>query len=105
MFSAETHINIRIKTKKNSAYILGTNFHMQSNFHSMKERKYNVIYQEGITSHDHYGISHLTRWLNGWTFIIGYDWQKTSINAFLREDFWVDNAPDVQVGWGIQRKF
>jgi hypothetical protein len=78
---------------------------MQSNFHSMKERKYNVIYREDVTSHDHHGVSHLTRWISGCTMIVGYDWKKTSINAFFREDFWVDNAPDVQVGWGIQRKF
>ncbi|MAW65224.1 MAG: hypothetical protein CMD18_03415 [Flavobacteriales bacterium] len=105
LFSAETHFNLRIPKKKNNAYILGVNIHMQSNFHSMKERKYNVIYREDVTSHDHHGVSHLTRWTSGCTVIVGYDWKKTSINAFFREDFWVDNAPDVQVGWGIQRKF
>lgn len=105
LFSAETHLNYTIPTKNNDAYVIGLNFHAQSNFHSMNERKYNVIYQDGVTSHDHYGVSHLNRWLNGWTFILGYNWNKTSLNAFFREDFWVDNAPDVQVGWGLQRIF
>lgn len=105
LFSAETHFNLRLPAKNNNSYILGLNIHMQSNFHSMKERKYHVIYHEGITSHDHYGASHLTRWLSGCTMVLGYNWGKTSLSTFFREDFWVDNAPDVQVGWGIQRKF
>jgi len=105
LFSGETHLNYRITSKNSNAYILGINFHAQSNFHSMKERQYNVIYHEGVTSHDHYGVSHLNRWLNGWTILVGHDWKKTSISAFFREDFWVDNSPDAQVGWGFKRKF
>jgi len=105
LFSTEIHLNYEVIRKDKNSFVFGVNYHMQSNFHSMGERQYNVIYHEGVTSHDHFGVSHLNRWLNGWSILLGYNWKKTSINAFFREDLWVDNAPDAQVGWGFQRKF
>lgn len=103
LFSLENHLNYVFKGKKED-WIAGLNFHMQSNYHSMEERDFHVIERRELTSHDHMGVSHLTRWLQGWTFIIGRNKGKWSIHWFLREDLWVDNAPDAQTGWGIQRK-
>ena len=103
LFSLENHLNYVFKGKKGD-WIAGLNFHMQSNYHSMEERDFHVIKRRELTSHDHMGVSHLTRWLQGWTFIIGRNKGKWSIHWFLREDLWVDNAPDAQTGWGIQRK-
>ena len=105
LFSLESHWNYVIPTKNNHQWVFGLNFHMQSNSHTLKENEYNVIYGAGNTSHDHYGVSHLNRWLQGWSMIIGRNWKDWSIHTYLREDFWVDNAPDAQVGWGFQRKF
>lgn len=105
LFSFESHWNYVIPTKNNHQWILGLNFHMQSNFHTRAENDYNVIYGAGNTSHDHYGVSHLNRWLQGWSMIVGRNWKNWSVHTYLREDFWVDNAPDAQVGWGIQRVF
>jgi len=101
LFSAESHWNY-VFNKEKGQWVLGLNFHMQSSYHSMQELDYNVIMRRGLTSHDHMGISHLNRWLQGWAFVFGRNWNRWTVNCFAREDFWVDNAPDAQVGWGIQ---
>lgn len=103
LFSLESHWNY-VFTKKRGDWVVGANFHMQSNYHSMKENNYQTIMRGNVTSHDHMGVSHLTRWLQGWSLVLGRNWKDWSVNCFIREDFWVDNAPDAQVGWGIQRK-
>ena len=103
LFSLESHWNY-VVVRKSGEWVVGTNFHMQSSYHSMKEREYHTIMRREITSHDHMGVSHLTRWLQGWCLVFGRNWKSWSVNCFIREDLWVDNAPDVQVGWGFHYK-
>jgi hypothetical protein len=103
LISLESHWNY-VFSKLKGEWVLGANFHMQSSYHSMQENNYNTIMRRGLTSHDHMGASHLTRWLQGWSLVLGRNWKDWSVSCFIREDFWVDNAPDAQVGWGIQHR-
>ena len=86
---------------KSNWFITGVNFHGQSSFHKMSERNFNVIESDRLSSHGHMAVSHLNRGIQGWTFVFSYQVKKFTISTFFREDFYVDNAPDVQVGWGF----
>ena len=86
---------------KSNWFITGVNFHGQSSFHKMSERNFNVIESDRLSSHSHMAVSHLNRGIQGWTFVFSYQVKKFTISTFFREDFYVDNAPDVQVGWGF----
>ncbi len=86
---------------KSNWFIVGINFHGQSSFHKMNERNFNVIESDRLSSHGHMAVSHLNRGIQGWTFVFSYQVNKFTISTFFREDFLVDNAPDVQVGWGF----
>jgi len=56
---------------------------------------------EKISSHWHYSISHLFKTLTCNNFFISMSKGKYSFSAYLREDFRVDNAPDIQTGLGF----
>ncbi|MDA9328918.1 hypothetical protein N9Q76_02190 [Flavobacteriales bacterium] len=86
---------------KSNWFITGVNFNGQSSFHKMSERNFNVIESDRLSSHGHMAVSHLNRGIQGWTFVFSYQVKKFTISTFFREDFYVDNAPDVQVGWGF----
>jgi len=86
---------------KSNWFITGINFHGQSSFHKMSELNFNVIESDRLSSHGHMAVSHLNRGVQGWTFVFSYQVKKFTISTFFREDFYVDNAADVQVGWGF----
>ena len=63
---------------------------------------YLVLKGNRVSSHWHYALSHLHRPLSGNNFIFTYGMEKLAFWLYLREDGWVDNAPDVQTGVGVK---
>lgn len=102
--SLEINWNYYIPLNKNW-FVIGINYHFQSSYHKMSERKYHSLSGVKNTSHWHYAMSRLNIPLQGWSFIFSYKVKKTTISTFFREDFIVDNSPDFQVGWGINQTF
>ena len=92
-----------VKNTQKKGYIsLSNRYFVQSSFRDNKEFDYLVLTGQRHSSHWHYTFSHLYRLLLSDSLI--FTWAKGlfAYSIYIREDFLVDNAPDVQTGIGIK---
>lgn len=84
----------------NSYLSWATTWFLQDSYN--KKIDYFVLSGNRVSSHWHYALSHLNRPLSGNNFVFTYGKGSIAIWLYLREDGWVDNAPDVQTGIGLK---
>jgi hypothetical protein len=101
IFSAEGQLEYHIQGKNNAIIIAGINYSVQSPYNTEAENKYQVLTGNRISTHWHYAISHLYRPLEAWNLFFSYS-KNNTVSVYLKEDFNVNNAPDVQTGINFQ---
>lgn len=101
LFSFENHWNFIRKLKANRLLIYSINYHLQSSYQSKKQLNNMVIGGDRVSSHWHLASSSLHAGNQGWSFILSLKNNSFTYSTYFREDFWVDNSPDFQIGWGI----
>jgi hypothetical protein len=105
LMGSEFLVNYIIPTRQNAYFSLAASYGIQSSYFKSSDFEHLVLTGERISSHWHYSISHLYKVLSAGYLIISYSQGILAYSIFLREDFSVDNAPDVQVGLGIRLNF
>jgi hypothetical protein len=103
--STELLLNYLIPTLRTGYFSLAISYFLQSSYNLRADFDTLVLTGDRITSHWHYSISHLYRILSANYLIVTYSRGALAYSMFLREDFSVDNAPDAQVGLGINVRF
>jgi hypothetical protein len=102
LVGSEFLINYIIPTRNNAYFSLAASYNVHSSYFKSSDFEYIVLSGERISSHWHYSISHLYKVLSAGYLIFSYSHGILAYSLFLREDFSVDNAPDIQVGLGIR---
>ncbi|MEZ4825511.1 MAG: hypothetical protein R3C61_04340 [Bacteroidia bacterium] len=90
-----------IGTKTN--FSVGLYYLFQSPYRKREEYRSIVLYGPDISSHWHYALSHLYKSAENWSLVFGLEKEHYVVSVYLREDFKVNNAPDLQTG--IQLSF
>ena len=105
LLSSELLFNYLIPTKKNGCFSIAASYFIQSSYNKKRDFESIVLTGERFSTHWHYSISHLYRILTANYLIVTYSKRDFAFSIFLREDFFVDNAPDAQVGIGVKVGF
>ena len=103
LYSSELMFNYRKQINRKSYFSIATRYSFQSSFNSMKDFDYIVLTGDRITTHWHHSLSHLYRPMTSNSLTFTYNRGNYALSYYLREDFYVDNAPDAQTG--IEFKF
>jgi len=105
LLDSEFLLSYLIPIRQNAYFSLAVSYGIQSSYFRSSEFDYQVLTGDRISSHWHYSISHLYKTLSASSLIVSYSHGILAYSLFLREDFSVDNAPDVQVGLGLRLSF
>ncbi|MGO4819242.1 alpha/beta hydrolase-fold protein [Flavobacterium sp. W22_SRS_FP1] len=75
--------------------------------YSSSNKKYSVIYMHDAQNLFDANTSYAGEWnvdekLEGWSFICSYSVKQFSYYVYIREDLKLDNAPDLQTGFGVK---
>ncbi len=98
--TGEADIEITKFTKNQHYHAFGVNYQLQSRYNKKEEASYYQLigkWQE-IRGGWHHGISTLYKTLTYWTFTYTYAWKTAKLSVYLKEDFLVNNAADLQTG-------
>ena len=90
-------------TKNMNYHAFGIIYQIQSRYNKGKEADYYKLlgkWQE-INAGWHYGVTKLYKALSNWTFLYTYGRKNYKLTLYVKEDFLVNNAPDIQTGIGI----
>lgn len=101
--SLEGEIEFTKFTKKKHYNAFGVNYRIQSRYNKLKEADYYRLIGKWQEIHGgwQHGISTLYKALSNWTFLYTYGHPKYKISLYFKEDFRVNNAPDIQTGIGL----
>ncbi|WP_418603478.1 hypothetical protein [Hwangdonia sp.] len=96
----ESHIEFTKYTEKGNYHAFGVNYQIQSRYNKQKEADYYKLLGkwEEINGGWQHGISTLYRAQSNWSFIYVYGRPTFKLSLFFKEDFLVNNAPDLQTG-------
>jgi hypothetical protein len=100
----ESDIEIAKYTKKGHYNALSINYQIQSRYNKLDEADYYTLrgkWQE-INGGWQHGVSTLYKALSFWTFIYTYGHPNYKISLYVKEDFLVNNAPDLQTGMSLK---
>lgn len=98
--TVENNIEITKYTKKRNYHAFGINYQIQSRYNKRKEASYYKLlgkWQE-INGGWQHGVTTLYKTLSNWSFIYTYARPNYKLSLYFKEDFLVNNAPDVQTG-------
>lgn len=104
LYSFEGEIAYYKQVSEDSYYSVGLNYYFQNPYNRKEEFNYIVLTGNRVTTHWHYAVTHLYTSLQSWSLIFCYS-RKRTILAYIREDFKVNNAPDIQTGVEVQFPF
>ncbi|KPK83006.1 MAG: hypothetical protein AMS27_13405 [Bacteroides sp. SM23_62_1] len=104
IYSLEGEVAYCWKIKEDSHYSIGLNYYFQNPYNKREEFDYIVLTGDRITTHWHYAFTHLYTSLQSWSLIFSYSRKRTFL-LYVREDFKVNNAPDIQTGIEVQIPF
>jgi len=96
----ETDIEFTKYTNKGNYHAFGVNYQIQSRYSKRKEAHYYKLlgkWQE-INGGWQHGITTLYKAQSNWSFIYTYGRQNFKLALYFKEDFLVNNAPDLQTG-------
>ncbi|MGZ0015094.1 hypothetical protein [Yeosuana sp. AK3] len=98
--SLESELEYTHYTKKKNYHSFGVNYQIQSRFNKLKESNYYRLIGNWaeINGGWQHGFSTLYKALSYWTFIYTYGRPEYKLSLYFKEDFRVNNAPDVQTG-------
>ncbi|MBN8702651.1 MAG: hypothetical protein J0M08_06275 [Bacteroidetes bacterium] len=99
--SFESNVTYQKQLKKKRAISLALNYNLQSAYFNPSDFEHVVLTGNRHTSHWHYAISELYSGLQAWSFIFTFAHRRIAYCVYVREDLLVDNAPDLQTGFGI----
>jgi len=90
-------------TKKKNYNSFGVNYQIQTRYNKLKEADYYKLIGKWKEIHGgwQHGISTLYNNLSYWAFIYTYGNPKFKITLYFKEDLEVNNAPDLQTGFGL----
>jgi hypothetical protein len=100
LLGAEALLSYLHPVGKKGQLSLSATYSLESSYYKHSGFDYAVLSGERISSHWHYAISHLYRTTSANSLIVSFARGNVAFSLYLREDFSVDNAPDVQVGLG-----
>ncbi len=105
--SIESEIEYTKYTKKRNYHAFGINYQIQSRYNKLKEADYYRLIGKWkeINGGWQHGITTLYTALSNWTFLYTYARPNFKMSIYFKEDFRVNNAPDIQTGIGFKIPF
>jgi hypothetical protein len=102
--SFESEVEYTMYTKKKNYHSFGLNYQIQTRYNKVKEADYYKLLGKWQEIHAgwHNGISTLYQNMSNWTFIYTYGTPKYKLMLYIKEDFSVNNAPDIQTGVSLK---
>lgn len=100
----ESNLEITKYTQRGHFNAFGVNYQIQSRYNKKQEANYYTLlgnWQE-INGGWQHGVSTLYKALSNWSFIYTYGTPKLLFFIYIKEDFLVNNAPDLQTGAGLK---
>lgn len=100
----ESEIEFTKYTQKNNYHSFGIHYQFQTRYNQLSEASYYHLkgkWQE-INAGWQHGFTTLYEGLSAWTFLYSYGKPNYKLTLYLKEDFLVNNAPDVLTGISIQ---
>ena len=104
LYRQEIAIHYQKKISANKYFAISTTYTIQSAYNRPHDFDYMVLTGQRVTPHWHLTISHLYRTITANNLIFTFKKNEITYWFYIREDFLVDNAPDIQVGYGINFK-
>ncbi len=102
--SFESQVEWRRKKSPRKQNSLSLNFYFQSALNKPQDFDKLVLHGQRYTTHWHMGVTHMYRSTQNWT--LTYAWiRKYILCIYVKEDFKVDNAPDLQTGFSVMMPF
>jgi len=105
LLSSEILFEYVKQINQRSSFSIASTYYVQSSYNKKGGFEYLVLTGDRISTHWHYAISHLYRFLSAHTLTLTYANGDIAYWMYLREDLLVDNAPDAQVGIGLKVYF
>lgn len=88
----------RKAVSETTSWSVGLYYHFQSPYRKRSEYESLVLFGPEISTHWHYALSHLYKSSENWSLYLSLAKKKYALSVYLREDFKVNNAPDMQTG-------
>jgi hypothetical protein len=98
LFDHQSSISIIRTLKKGRQISFGTSYRNQTSYFKPDGFNHIVIQGDGLASTTHHGLTHLYTNLSAHSFMLTYSTPRWQISTYGREDFILDNAPDIQTG-------
>ena len=105
LYSFEGLLDYKRKLKSNNYISYGINYTFQTPYNKKNDFDHIILTGERVKTHWQHAMSHLYENLEGWNFIFTYSVKQFSYFIYAREDIKVDNAPDLQTGFGVKMSF
>lgn len=105
--TVESSIEIVKYTKKKNYHAVSANYQIQSRYNKLKEADYFKLlgkWQE-INGGWQHGVTTLYKALSNWSFVYTYGRPDFKLSLYFKEDFLVNNAPDLQTGVNLSIPF
>ncbi|MEZ4775135.1 MAG: hypothetical protein R3D00_18270 [Bacteroidia bacterium] len=91
-------INYRKNISETTSLGIGLYYYFQSPYRQRSEYESLVLFGSEISTHWHYALSHLYKSNENWSLYLNLARKRYSLSVYFREDFKVNNAPDLQTG-------
>ncbi|MBG6061303.1 hypothetical protein IWX83_001080 [Flavobacterium sp. CG_9.1] len=105
LYSFEGLIDYKRKLQNNNTISFGINYTFQTPYNNKNDFNHIILTGERVKSHWQETLSHLYENLDAWNFICTYSVKQFSYFIYIREDLTLDNAPDLQTGFGVKMSF
>ncbi|WP_131474410.1 hypothetical protein [Neotamlana nanhaiensis] len=101
----EANPQITKYTKKGNFNAIGINYQIQTSYNKKEEADYYFLLGDwqAADSGWHHGISELYNSLSNWSLIYSYGTPKFQCSFYIKQDFLVNNAPDLQTGISFKK--
>ncbi|SFZ93269.1 hypothetical protein SAMN05428642_10336 [Flaviramulus basaltis] len=100
----ESNLEIAKFTRKGNFNALGVNYQIQSRYNKKEEADYYTLKGKWseINGGWQHGVSTLYKALSNWSFIYTYGRPNMLLSIYFKEDFLINNAPDLQTGISLK---
>ncbi|WP_144895606.1 hypothetical protein [Lutibacter sp. Hel_I_33_5] len=104
LFTIEPQIEYTKYTRKNNYHSFGVHFQLQTSYNKASERDYYFLVGKWQEIHSGWqnGVEKLHEGLQVWTFLYTYGRENFTLSLFLKEDLFLNNAPDGQTGISLK---
>ncbi|WP_299117516.1 hypothetical protein [uncultured Winogradskyella sp.] len=101
--SLEGNVEFTKYTRKGNYNALGLNYQIQSRYNKKQETDYYRLLgnYSAINAGWHNGVTRLYVPLSNWSLIYTYGRKDFKLSMYLKQDFSVNNAPDIQTGINV----